>query len=129
LAKAAATAETENKKTKGLSNPSAKWLHCGWSATQQQHSETYKANEDFLSLKTGWQNCGWSETQQQHSKHNTKRTMILYDVKTYEFEPKRRICRIFGNDHKNEEYITATLWLERRFNNDTEVRNRRKKLS
>ncbi len=29
-------------------------------------------------------------------------------------------------NHENEEYITATLWLERRFNNDTGVRNRRK---
>jgi hypothetical protein len=31
-----------------------------------------------------------------------------------------------GNNHENEEYITATLWLERRFNNDTGVRNQRK---
>ena len=38
----------------------------------------------------------------------------------------RRIRRIFGNTRENEEYITATLWLERRFNNNTEVRNRRK---
>ena len=73
-----------------------------------------------------WRNCGWSETRQQHSKHETKRTVILYDVKTYEFETKRRIRRIFGNNHENEEYITATLWLERCFDNNTEVRNRRK---
>ena len=49
----------------------------------------------------------------------------MYDVKTYE-KRKKRIRRIFGNYRENEEYITATLWLERRFNNDTEVRNRRK---
>jgi hypothetical protein len=30
------------------------------------------------------------------------------------------------NNHENEEYITVTLWLERRFNNDTGLRNRRK---
>jgi hypothetical protein len=39
---------------------------------------------------------------------------------------KKRIRRIFGNTRENEEYITATLWLEQRFNNDTEVRNHRK---
>ena len=30
-----------------------------------------------------WRNCGWSETRQQHSKHETKRTVNIYDVKTY----------------------------------------------
>jgi hypothetical protein len=49
----------------------------------------------------------------------------IYDVKTYE-KRKKRIRRIFGNSHENEEYITATLWLERRFNDNTEVQNRRK---
>jgi hypothetical protein len=39
---------------------------------------------------------------------------------------RRRIRRIFGNNHENEETITATLWLERRFDNNTGVRNRRK---
>jgi hypothetical protein len=39
---------------------------------------------------------------------------------------RRQIRRIFGNNHENEEYITATLWLERRFNNTTGVQNRRK---
>jgi hypothetical protein len=48
LAKAAAAAETGNEETKGLSNLSAKW-----------------------------RNCGWSETQQLHSNHNTKRTVIF----------------------------------------------------
>ena len=33
-----------------------------------------------------WRNCGWSETRQQHSKHETKRTMNIYDVKTYKNE-------------------------------------------
>ena len=47
LVKAAAAAENGKRKTKELSNPSAKWLHCGWSATRQQHSETYEANEGF----------------------------------------------------------------------------------
>ncbi len=49
----------------------------------------------------------------------------MYDVKTYE-KRKSRIRRIFGNYRENEEYITATLWLERCFDNNTEVRNRRK---
>jgi hypothetical protein len=75
-----------------------------------------------------WRNCGWSETRQQHSKHETKRTVKLYDVKTYEFYTKRRIRRIFGNNHENEEYITATLWLERRFNNNTEVQLEKNRL-
>jgi len=47
-----------------------------------------------------WRNCGWSETQQQHSKHETKRTMNIYDVKTYK---RRRIRRIFGKTRENEE--------------------------
>jgi hypothetical protein len=39
---------------------------------------------------------------------------------------RRQFRRIFGYNHENEENITATLWLERRFNNDTGVRNWRK---
>jgi hypothetical protein len=38
---------------------------------------------------------------------------------------RRQNLRIFGISRKRGEF-TATLWLERRFNNDTGVRNRRK---
>jgi beta-xylosidase len=41
---------------------------------------------------------------------------------------RRQNLRIFGISRKRGEF-TATLWLERRFNNDTGVRNRRKKPS
>ena len=53
--------------------------------------------------------------------------MYCYDNNEANDAMKRRqIRRIFENSHENEEYITATLWLEQRFDNNTEVRNRRK---
>jgi hypothetical protein len=57
--------------------------------------------------------CGWSGATtitQQRSERWTKR---------------RQNLRIFGISRKRGEF-TATLWLERHFNNDTGVRNRRK---
>jgi hypothetical protein len=50
LAKAAATAATENEKPKDYLTRRRNGC-TGWSATQQQHSETYKANEDFCPWK------------------------------------------------------------------------------
>jgi hypothetical protein len=45
--------------------------------------------------------------------HTTmKRTMKQKDYNSVEFSEY---------NHENEEYITATLWLEQRFNNDTGV--------
>ena len=36
-----------------------------------------------MKTRNNSRNCGWSETRQQHSKHETKRTVNIYDVKTY----------------------------------------------
>jgi hypothetical protein len=50
--------------------------NCGWSETQQQHSD-YETKRTVKNHWKNWQNCGWSATQQQHSEKETKRTVVL----------------------------------------------------
>jgi len=77
------------------------------------------------SLKN-WRNCGWSGTQQQHRKHETKRTVNQMTSKPTKMRRKDESVEFSENNRENEEYITVSLWLERRFDNNTGVRNRRK---
>ncbi len=117
------------------------WRNCGWSETRQQHSKHNTMRTKILDVKTCrifainirkrgtnhgemaklWLEWNSTTTQQARNKANGD-----YIWRQNLQKMKRRIRRIFGKTHENEEYITATLWLERRFNNDTEVRNRRK---
>jgi hypothetical protein len=75
----------QRRKTKELSTLSAKQRTCGWSETQQQHSENNTKQTKILGLES---NCGWSGTQQQLSNNNTKRTMIWMTSKPVEFSRK-----------------------------------------
>ncbi len=73
-----------------------------------------KKSRKMMRLVRRW-SCGWSgattNTQQRSERWNKKTT---------------NPSNFRSNNHENEEFFTATLWLERRFNNDTGVRNRRK---
>ena len=120
-------------------------LNCGWSETRQQHRGRNKANGEVNDVKIlrncetvvgvklnnntantkqseRW--CIWRQNLRSchcfHIKNNGHTTRQMMTRK------RRRIRRIFGNTQENEETITATLWLERRFDNNTGVRNRRK---
>jgi hypothetical protein len=71
-----------------------------------------------------WLECG---TQQQHSsKRETKRTVNQMTSKPTKMRRKDESVEFSENNRENEEYITVSLWLERRFDNNTGVRNRRK---
>ena len=70
-------------------------------------------------LKKIGENCGWSGTQQQHS-------LCRISAKPTKMRPKDESVEFSENNRENEEYITVSLWLERRFDNNTGVRTRRK---
>ena len=126
-------------RSKSLKN----WRNCGWSGTQQQHSTDNTKRTKILDVKT----CRIFAINKRklgmiHSKNgetvagvrldnNTASTKQSERWKYMTSKPtkneKKRIRRIFENSHENEEYITATLWLERRFNNNTGVRTGEKK--
>ncbi len=118
------------------------WRNCGWSETQQQHSKHNTKRTKILDVKTcrifainiqkwgiihGENGETVAGVRLDNNTASTKQSerWIIWRQNLRKMK-KRRICRIFGNTHENEEYITATLWLERRFNNNTELRNRRK---
>ena len=105
------------------------WRNCGWSGTQQQHRkhETKRTVSRMTSIPVWERYCGWSGTQQQHSsKRETKRTVNQMTSKPTKMRRKDESVEFSENNRENEEYITVSLWLERRFDNNTGVRNRRK---
>ncbi len=99
----------------------AKLWNCGWRETRQQHSK-HKQSERWVKWRQNLrifgnhENKGTVRRRSCTATTTTKRTTKRKDVNSVEFSETITKMRS----------ITATLWLELRFNNNTGVRNRRK---
>jgi hypothetical protein len=105
---------------------SERWFE--WHKHRRIFVKCYENEEKFVAKKLTVAGVYSTTTQQERNNNEAVAGAALrqsHNNEANDVTKRRQNLRIFGISRKWGEF-TATLWLERRFNNDTGVRNRRK---